>query len=368
MLVKLLGATLAQTDDGLKIEHYVICLSEEGPLGSEVRALGVPLQCLGLTGGPQSIFAIRKVARLIRRQQPDLVQTWMYHADLIGGLAAKLAGLSGCKIPVAWGVRLAEVDPSFLKPTTRLIVRINAALARWIPARIVVNAEAAIKSHTALGYPEEKFQLAPNGFDLAEFAPDPAARAAVRLEFGAAPDDILVGCAGRFDRQKGYDIFVAAAARALSKDPRLRFLAFGDGVTAEKFSQFNGFDDAAPRIHCLGRRSDVPRLTAGLDIFALASRGEGFSNAIGEAMASGVPIVTTNVGDAAHLVGDAGRLSHAGDVTAFSEAILDLASMPPDARAALGARGRSTIQEKYGIDKAAATFTQIWRQILDAKK
>ena len=151
----------------------VISLADVGPLDKKIRALGVPVRVLGMRAGIPNPMGLERLARWLRQDPPDLIQTWMYHADLIGGMAAKLAG----GIPVAWNIRHSNLDIEGNKRTTLWTIKACVWLSRLLPTRIVCCSESSRQVHTALGYSPDAMLVIPNGFDLAAFRPDPAASA-----------------------------------------------------------------------------------------------------------------------------------------------------------------------------------------------
>ena len=194
--------------------------------------------------------------------------------------------------------------------STTLVVKLLSRLSR-LPDAVVVNSKAGRRWHEGLGYRPRRWEFVPNGFDTVEFRPDASARTGLRAELGLDSNAILVGLVARYDRMKGHEDFLRAAARLHEEHDKVHFVLAGRGVEAGNtalaaIASALGLDGA---VHFLGERADVRRVTAALDIAVSASRfGEGFSKAIGEAMACGVPCVVTDVGDAAVLVGETGRV------------------------------------------------------------
>lgn len=175
MLLKLLSTLDREIYDPL-----VISLVSIGPIGEQIRSLGITVHCFGMRRGIPDIRVVWWLARLLRRERPGLIQTWMYHADLIGGLAAGLAG----GIPVVWGIRMGTIFPEQFKRTTIWTARACARLSRRLPARIVCCSEASYVVHTRMGYAADRMLVIPNGFDLGAFRPDPAAGPTLRRELG----------------------------------------------------------------------------------------------------------------------------------------------------------------------------------------
>lgn len=361
----MLDRLLTQLDPE-QVTSHVVALKEGGPLADSIAARGIPVEIMGLDNFlPRTLMPLRLAAR-IRRIAPDVIQTWLYHADLIGGLAARLARPAGPSIPVAWGVRQSVVNPALLKPATWRVIHAAAIASHFIPQTIVVNASASIAAHVKLGYDASKFLLIPNGFDSARFRPDDAARARFRQQLGVAPETILVGLAGRFDPHKDYPGFLAAAHAISAQRPDIGFAACGDGVEAgnPKIAALLARHGPMPQMHLLGRRNDMPEFWAALDIAVSASAGEGFSNSIGEAMSCALPCVVTNVGDSASVIGNCGCVVPPGQPEALSKAILALANLPPDTRRAMGEAARKRIQTHYSLSTAAAAFLDLWRHML----
>ncbi|HDK02756.1 MAG TPA: glycosyltransferase, partial [Gammaproteobacteria bacterium] len=275
----------------------VVSLTEnDGEIGTRLAAAGAEVLALGMARGIPDPRGLWRLARLLRHRRPALVQSWMYHADLLAGLAARLAG----GVPVVWNVRNGSVDVAGVRRSTRWTARVAGRLARWLPVRIVCCSRAAREIHIGLGYPEERMVLIPNGFDLTHFQPDLQDRQRVRAELGIAPNASVVGCIGRFDPVKDHRGFLQAAARVATRHADACFVLCGAGVDPGngRIIQWVRELGLEQRCRLLGHRTDLERIYRSLDVLVLASSTEAFPNVVGEAMASGVPCVVTSVGDA----------------------------------------------------------------------
>ena len=177
-------ARLLRRRDRSRFECAVISLTTAGRLGPEIEACDVPVHASGMRSALSAPHALVRLARLLRRLEPDIVHTWLYHANLLGGLASRFAG----NPPVIWSIRQTNVDRSGNKLSTLAVAKAGAWLSSRLPAAITTNAEAARASHGAFGYDPGKFVVIPNGFDLDEFQPDPEARRSVRAELGFTDD------------------------------------------------------------------------------------------------------------------------------------------------------------------------------------
>ena len=344
-------------------QNHVVSLMEEGPMGEKIRELGVSVSTVGMERGHIRISNIRKLSQLIRENQPDIIQTWMYHADLLGGIVGHL----NSQAPMLWNIRSSTLDPVEEKRSTIRTAKACAFLSRWIPARIVTCAQVAAQVHAKLGYDDSKMKVIPNGFDTQRFRPNYGAYEDVRRELGLAKESSIVGMVGRFHAQKDHEMLVRAASYIQQEIPDVHFILCGDNVTwdNEELSLWIKEEKLIGHFHLLGRRSDIPRITSSFDIAVLSSSfGEAFPNVIGEAMSCGVPCVVTDVGDAATIVGDTGRSVPPKEESAFAEACVSLLKLPDEERKALGRAARERIVENYSLPAIARRYEALYTSLL----
>lgn len=358
MLLKLLQAT-----DSGRIESHVASLTDRGLIGPRIARLGIPVEALNIRVGASAAFAVPQLARQIRRVAPDLVQTWMYHADLLGRLACRSAG----RPALAWNIRHSELDRAGIKRTTRLVARACARLSHHGVDAIACVSQRTRDIHTALGYRRDIMQVIPNGFDLARFRPDPRARAAVRDELGIADSTPLLGVIARVHPQKDHLGFLRAAASLHQAHPSWHFLLAGRGADWSNPELTGPIREhgLAAHVHLLGQRSDTARLFAALDVLVSASAyGEGFPNVIGEAMACAVPCVVSDVGDSAEIVAGTGHVVPARDPMALTAAVEKLFHLPREDLESLGAAARERVERDYGISAIANRYAAMYETII----
>jgi glycosyltransferase involved in cell wall biosynthesis len=300
----------------------------------------------------------------LRESQPQVVQTWMYHANLIGGIAALLAG----HLPVVWGIHHANLDPRQNKRHTIWTAKLCARLSDAIPNRIVCCSETSRQVHADLGYAPRKMIVIPNGFDLSQFRPHPQARTSLRRELGIPEEAPLVGMAARFHPLKGHRNFVESAALLHAVCPDVHFVLCGRDVDRKNAELTDWIHKAGAGLgdvcHLLGVREDMPRFFAAIDIATSPSVSEAFPIAIGEAMACGTPCVVTNVGDSAALVGDTGRVVPAGNPNPLAEAWRELLTSGPAVREQLGALARTRVEQHFSLGSVVERYQETYRQIL----
>jgi glycosyltransferase involved in cell wall biosynthesis len=335
-------------------QSIVVSLTSEGALGAILREAGVTVVGLGMPRRRVSLPALLRLIALLREEKPDIVQTWLYHADFAGMLAALF--VRGPRL--VWNLRCSDMDLTQYSWTTRCIRFLLAHFARF-PAAVVVNSEAGKRYHARLGYRPRNWALIPNGFDLDRFRPDEAAREALRDSIGIAENVPLIGMVARVDPMKDHATFIAAAELIAEKCANAHFLLIGRDTELIPIPA-----RLAGRLHAMGERGDVPVLLPALDVFLLSSAfGEGFPNAIGEAMASGVPCVATDVGDAATIIGDTGAVVPARDPTALSGAVFDILARGKNARVA----ARQRVIDHYAISAITHRYDRLYRAILAAQ-
>jgi len=361
MLLRLLVAT-----DRRRFESLALSLTDVGEIGRRLREAGLPAEALGLgRRGLPGLGPLGALVGRIRAFRPDVVHCWMYHANLLGGLAALAAGLGGHRPPAIWSIRQTNLDAASVRRRTRLVALAGARLSRLLPVRILFNAARSRDVHVAAGYDARRSQVLANGFDLSAFRPNPAARAAVRAELGVPAGAPLVGLIARFDPQKDHRTFARAAGLVLRARPDTVFLLAGLGADAANATLAGWLAEAgaAPACRLLGHRTDMARLTAALDVACSSSMGEGFANTVGEAMAAAVPCVVTDVGDSAAIVGDTGRVVPPARPDLLAAALLEVLALPPDRLAALGAAARARAAERFSIESVAAAYARLWEEV-----
>lgn len=355
MLRRLIETNLSKSSEN-KNKHYVISLTDLGFHGEFLRKQGISIYTMGLGSVLDIPHVCLGLILLFRKLKPDIVQTWMVHSDLIGGIAARLAGVRH----IIWGVR--TTDYSIESRTTQAIRWLCSRLSHIVPSKIVAAAQASLESSLKAGYNAKKLIVIPNGFDIAALSTFRGQGSAIRAQAGVQPDELFIGCLGRYNAAKDHANFVRAAGLVASKYPNCRFLMVGNDLTPNNSTLKAHIDSTgfACRFTLLGERSDPAACLDAMDIFVLSSCTEGFPNVLGEAMAMGVPCVSTDVGDAAVLLGDAGILVPSRNSTALAAAVESLLVMPKAERVSLGQKGRERLERDFSITTAACRFDDLY--------
>jgi len=353
MLYKLL--TSSQDDE---MESLVISLMGRGVITERIEALGIKVDTLDLKQGEgPSWKSIKELRRLMRTFNPDAVQGWMYHGNIAATVAVFLFDPMRRKAKLFWNVRQTLYDINSEKMQTRWLI----VLGRWLsffPHSIIYNSNLSVEQHCNVGYLSKKTKIIPNGFDLQKFKPDQQHRQQLHEELGVADSVLLVGHISRLHPMKDHATLLRAIDRVVDRlsstgsKQEVLFLLIGHGVTS-KLSKNSA-------IRFLGERSDIPKIMSALDMVVSSSAwGEGFPNVIGEAMASEVPCVVTDVGDSAYIVGKYGRVCPVGDDQCIASSLLQLIENKQERKTA-GKQARKRIKENYSIDKIKKEYLKEW--------
>lgn len=343
----------------LGFENRVVTLSAEaGPLRDRLERADVPVTDAGVAPGSvlRTARGATRLAGLVRGSRPDLVQTWLYHS----GVATQVALPTG--MPILWNLRQSDLDPRATKRSTHLVARAGAVLARR-SAGIVCASESAAAFHERLGYPRARMTVIPNGFETPAAAVTPARRAAARSALGVSPSAFVISRVGRWHPHKDHRTLVEACARLAREIGDLHVLLVGSGLAPDNPALMTLLDQHGlrERVSLLGER-DPAEAVAASDVACSSSLGEGFPNVVGEAMAAGVPVVATDVGDSRVLLGDGGLVVPPESPAALAQALRRMASEPA-LRETCGARGRARIVERYSIERMVQDYARLYRDI-----
>jgi len=354
MLVRL----LENTSRG-QFDPIVISLMDEGTLGQRIKALNIPVYTLGMRPSLPNPTAIWQLRRLAEKHQPKVIQGWMYHGNLMALWSTKPD-----KIPVVWNIRQSLYDLKYEKWTTAMIIRLGAKFSHNT-ARIIYNAHIAANQHESIGYHPEKCVVLANGFDIEIFSPSTKAYNDVRTELQLPMSTLLIGLIGRFHPMKDHRNFLQAASLLHRQHPDVRFVLVGRGVDEKNDTLTTLIEDLKLKqhVHLLGERIDIPRFQVALDIATLTSYTEGFPNVVAEAMSCETPCVVTNVGDAARIVGDTGKIIPPRNSEALAKAWEALIDMGCKQRQWLGKQARKRIIQYYSIGQIRDQYEALYREV-----
>ncbi len=345
-------------------DSRVVSLADQGHYGPTLAAAGIPVLCCEMNRRGFAPGLIR-LHRFLRQEQPQIVQTWMYHADLLGGVAARL---TGCRA-VLWGIRNLRLPAGAVSRSVRLAARLSARLSRIVPAGILTCSAQSVAVHARIGYSASKFRVIPNGYDCARLRPDAEGRARLRAEWGIQPGEVLLGMVARWDPLKDHATLLDALGRLARQNENVRCVLVGAGMERANapLLELMRRHELTGRIILAGARSDIAAVMGALDLHVLSSRSEAFPNVVAEAMACGTPCVATDVGDVRLIIGEHGWYAPPADPAALAAALAEaIALLSGPAREALQQACRQRIVEHFGQEAMVAAFERAWLDTMRA--
>lgn len=334
----------------------VVCLQPEAALATELRNAGIPTTALNVRSFRDLPAAYRQWRQLLRSQQPVLLQTFLYHANLLGRFVGRSTGVP----VVVSGIRVAERRS-----------RLRLLLDRWTDGKVACHvcvSEGVRRFSVQHGLPGEKCVVIPNAVDVQRLQ---AANPVSKDQLTDDPNRVILLFVGRLDPQKGLFDLLQALIRVKTSSPtwweKLQLVLIGDGPLRAELEQFCRANSLEPHVRFVGRQSNVPAWLAAADGLILPSHWEGMPNAVLEAMAASLPVIGTQVEGTEELVipGETGWLVPPHQPLALAETILQWIS-DPQKRTQFGQRGRALVLEKYSYDKMVSHYEQLYLRLLAA--
>ncbi len=340
-----------------RFEPVVYCL---GPRPTDpqascvepIEAAGIPVHCLGARRARHFPATMRRLRKMLTSQRPQVLQTFLFHANLVGRLAARRAGVPH----VLSGIRVAERH-------SRWHLWLDRWTQRLVDRHVCVSQSVAEFSVGHAGLPRERVVVIPNGIDPRIAAPDPMDLA----EFGIPPERRAITFVGRLEPQKGLPWLLETAAQWLPQVPDCDLLLVGSGSQRGDLESQALELGVADRVHLAGWRPDVREILAASHLLVLPSRWEGMPNVVLQAMALGLPVLATEAEGTAELLGDQAKAQTAsyGATQVFSEKLVAIMSDPAEAkRLALGNRQRA--MSEFSLSRMIEAYEGLWQRLAEA--
>jgi glycosyltransferase involved in cell wall biosynthesis len=341
-----------------EFENEVITLLKPGPMAQTLAQAGIPVTSMDMGRRPPNPAVLGSLIRDLRAKKPAILQTWLYHADFFGTVAALFAKPDH----LIWNVRSSEIDHPGIPRSTRYLARLLAVLSRR-PDAIIVNSRDGQRYHEQLGYRPKQWINIANGVDLERFRPRRDELGKLRTRLGIPVDAAVIGLVARYHPMKDVETFLRAASRFAHDHENARFILCGDGLGPDngKLTGLLSSLDLDRRVVLLGRRSDIELIYPALDVLTLCSiYGEGFPNVLCEAMACDVPCVATDVGDSAEIIGDCGRIVPLRDPDALADA---WRIMFEKSRRFGDGEARAHVAARYGLRQMCTQYEALYRSL-----
>lgn len=322
------------------------------------RAPSAPLAAV------QRLRAVAGLRRRVRATTPDVVYSFLYVANALAAGALRGVGAGALRrLPLVWGLRASN---------PRLGLKELPAL--WWGRRrsssvdlVIANSQAGVDYHLSRGFSPPRFAVVVNGIDTETFRPAPSARAVLRRSWGLEEDDVAAGQIARFHPMKDHATLLRAAALALPRQPRLRLVFAGDGAPRleRRLRRLAVKLGLGERILWVGECEDMTAVYNALDVLVSASAyGEGFPNAVAEAMACGVPCAVTDVGDSARVVGELAPVVPPSQPEALAEALLEVLGLAPEERLRRSLAGRRRVEDRFSAATSIAATEALLLEVV----
>jgi len=363
---ELMLSQLAKNIDKNRFNVTVVSLKSAGIIAEALIKNNINIYCLNLKNSPKSLLmGAIKLTKFLRKNKPDIVHSWLYHSDILAGIIARVF----TKAKVIWGIRSDNQGGEKNKRLTSFIIKTCAVLSRCIPHKILSASENAKLSHVACGYPAKKITVINNGFDTTAFKPDLKSRKLILKQIGIPNEHGIIGHVARFHPVKRHLLFLEAVDKVLDQVDNCSVILCGEGVdfNNEQLSSFLTNSKHTKKFHLLGLRNDIPLLLTAFDLFVLTSSSESFPNVLGEALASGVPCVTTDVGDASLLVQNAGTCVKDDKAETIAKAIIDILALPEEDYQKLKVEARNKIVKKYSIKAITKQYEDFYMKTVESE-
>jgi len=345
-------------------KHIVVSMSGDGVYGSLLRDSNIDVICLNIRYIPNLLWGAVKLWRVIKSNKPDVIQTWMYHADLFGGVIARVAGVRN----IFWNVRHTNIDAGTLKFTTIIVAMVCARLSKIIPSKIICCSKAAANSHITLGYNQRKIIIIPNGYDFVKFSPHTESVLSVRNKVKIDDSIPLIGMVARFSPEKDHENLLKALHILQKEGVRFFCLLIGSGIDVHnnKLRKWIRFYSLSGHVHLLGPQRDIPAYLNALDLHVLSSQDEAFPNVLAEAMACGIPCVSTKVGDSEYILGGTGWVVNPHEPMSLAVAISDAFDCMFDRLLWTERKNaaRNRIIDNFGIEKMINHYHMVWKDYI----
>ena len=345
-------------------EHIVVSMQDLGKYGKLLISQGVEVRTLNISRLKTLPTAILKFRQILRETKPDLIQTWMYHANIFAGMLTKIFY---AKKPVFWNIRCTIMKLGEAGLKTYLLTYLGSLLSYFIPDCIIVCANSIKSDHKQAGYKRSKIKIIENGFDLEYFKP-PQKSQDINNNFAAR--GLIVGVLGRFHPQKNHELAIKACSLAIMKGINLKLYLAGSGITTdepalnisirkyrmENFTElYEAFDD-------------VRVFFKQIDVLLLPSKfGEGFPNVLAEAMAYGIPCIATSIGDSEKIIGQSGWVvpnQKPKEIVSAFEEIIEMRKNKSWLKIKNTARNR--IEKNFSISKMITSYSKCWKDIFES--
>lgn len=344
--------------------HTVISLMDEGKYGPLLENANIPTYYLRMNKSIKSLKAIIKLRAIIKKEKPHIIQTWMSHSDLIAGLVAKSVGFNN----IVWNIRHTKLENNLINLKTNAVIYSNMLLSRVIPKKIICCSKQTFIDFKDNGYSNDKMTIISNGYDFNKFHEDPELRALVRNELNIPEDTVLLGRVARYGINKNHLGLLEALSLIKNDLPEFKLLLVGKGLDPSNKEISNKIAELelSSSVILLGQHDNIPAIMNAIDLhISNSASGEGFPNALTEAMSCGTLCVATDVGDSALIIGNNGWIVRPSNSAELAQAIRSAIQIMSDKEQwhDLKNSAQKHIRDNFSLATMISKYNQVWKDV-----
>lgn len=306
----------------------------------------------------KSFFSsFKKMIIHLSSEDVDVVQTWLYSANIIGGIAAKISKVNN----IIWGLRGTGIPQSFFSLQMSMIF-FGAFLSYFVPNKIVSNAKSVRKFHTNKGYKKNEHIVIYNGFDVSLYQ-SKQSFSELKMSLGINDNSLIIGTVGRYDKLKDFRTMIKAISRVMHLNKNIRFIMVGRDLSVsnnELLKEFISNKVDLKRVSLVGEVIDVIPYLGLMDIFCLSSKKEGFPNVVCEAMLMAIPSVVTDAGDSSEILSDTGMIVPIKDFQKLTDALMKMVSLDDKTRTNYGHNAHLRASQYFSIEENVNKFSELY--------
>lgn len=341
--------------------HEVISLMDKGKYGHKLEQLGVNVHCIYFKRGSLNINGLIKLFKLIKNSKCDILQTWMYHSDLLGGLIGYFTGHK----KIIWNVRGDGRGLIKNNIKSRFVFYACVLFSYIIPKKIITCSYIAKHNHINSGY-KKIFKYIPNGYDYNQFNEDNFTRIEMRKKLSIKDSEILIGMIARYSDQKNHIYFIDKMKDIFLTKPFIKVIFVGKNIkNNEKILKKLNKLNIKKFFILLDSTNEIQNIMNALDIHVLFSKyGEGFPNVVAESMLCKIPSIARDVGDTKYIIGNRGWIIQDEKKLNLSiDKAIKMKIKYPNLWSRLKTESRARIIKKYEIAKMVREYNQLWNSI-----
>ena len=342
--------------------HQIVCLTNKSFYSNLLEENNIKIYELNMNRFHNFLIAPIKFYSILRKIKPQIVQTWMYHSDLFGGLIAKLAGIE----IVIWNARSSSFKIPEITYSSLLTSRINALLSWFVPTKIICCGKYAAQCHINQGYDSSKIKIIFNGVDTKLFAPNSKNRNLIRRKYSITTNTILIGMVARYTPLKDHVTLLKSLSLFNNFKQNWICILSGRGMNHSNYELVEMINslNLSKKVRLIGTQTNINEIYNSLDLHILSSTSEGFPNCLIEALSSGVPCISTNVGDAKFILKDLGWVINTSNPYQLAKVIKKFSVLKESEIAKISESSRNRIKSQFSLRKLIENYDNLYLEFL----